>query len=111
MAETDRIYGWISNVINSCEHPSHIEPCGVLITFYEKKGADPYLIKALRESLKIQVLIIQDKHKNKEQASKEDEVWIMFSSGKYNVKQISDALSIKLLKCHEIINNKMRKHN
>lgn len=108
MSENDRIYSWIGNVINSCNHPSHIEPCEVLITFYDKKGAESYLIKSLHESLKLKILMMQDNGKNQEQVSKEDKVWDMFQSGQHTVKQISDSLNIKLLKCQEIINRKMK---
>lgn len=108
MAEKDRIHSWIGNIINSCEHPSHIEPCEVLITFYEKKGAEAYLIKSLKESLKLKVLIIQEKAKNEKIATTEEEVWNMFQSGNYTMKQISEKLNIKLLKCQEIINRKIK---
>ena len=111
MEETDRIYRWISNVIDSCDHLSHIEPCEVLITFYGKKGAREDLIKALKESLRLRVLIIQDKNKDMAILSKEDEIWEMFKSGKHTIKQISESLDMKILKCQEVINGRLRKNN
>lgn len=108
MAENDKIYVWIWNVIKSCEHPSHIEPADVLITFYEKKNADAYLIEKLRDALKVQKLVIQEKNKTKDQISKEEEIWDMFSTKNLTVKQISERLNIKLAKCNEIINAKLR---
>lgn len=108
MDENDKIYSWISNVIKSCSHPSHIEPTKVLITFYEKKNGPEYLIGALKQALNIQILKIQEQHKNAEQMTKEEEVWGMFRTGDHTIKQISERLNIKLGKCREIINSKLR---
>lgn len=112
MGETDKIYDWISNVINSCNHPSHIKPCELLITFYQEKKAEPYLVKALQESLKLKVAIIQQEFKNKEQESKEnsndDEIWNMFRSGEYTVGEISEKLKIDIKKCDKVINKKLK---
>lgn len=109
MEETDRIYGWISSVINSCKEPAHIELCDVLITLYEKKGAAKDLVKGLRESLKIKVVLIQEDNKNRQQASMEDRIWDLFSSGKYNVKQIAEIVKMDLRKCDAIITRKLNK--
>lgn len=111
MQETDRIYRWISNVIDSCDHLSHIEPSEVLITFYVKKGAREDLVKALRESLRLRVLIIMERKKEVAVLTKEEEVWEMFNSGKHTVKQIAESSGMKLLKCQEIINERLRKNN
>lgn len=108
MDENDKIYVWISNVIKSCNHPSHIEPTEVLITFYQKKGAAAYLVDGLRESLNVQVLKIQEINKNKELSSIEEQVWEMFRTGNHTVKQISERLNLKLKKCNEIIDSKLR---
>lgn len=108
MEENDKIYAWIWNVIKSCTHPSHKEPSEVLISFYEKKGADAYLIEQLRAALQIQELIIQENNKTKDLISKEDEIWDMYKSGNHTIKQISERLNVKLLKCHEIIDRKLK---
>ena len=108
MAETDNIYTWISNIIDSCENPSHIEPCEILISFYEKKGATEYLVNALRASLQFKVAAIKEKNLLEQQEKEEDRVWRMFEMGKYTQKEISDKLSVKILEVQRIITKKMR---
>lgn len=108
MAETDNIYSWISNIINSCEKPAHIEPCEILITFYEKKGAEADLVKALRVSLEFKVGAIQEKSLLEKEAKEEDRVWHLFEMGKYTQKEISDKLGVKILEVQRIITKRMR---
>lgn len=108
MEENDKIYAWIWNVIKSCKEPSHIEPCEVLIKFYEKKGPDKYLVDNLRKALEVQVFIIQEHYKAQEQITKEEKVWEMYKTGDHTIKQISERLNVKLLKCHEIIDAKLK---
>lgn len=108
MAETDNIYTWISEIINSCEKSEHIEPCEILIDFYQKKGASEDLVKALRVSLQFQVQTIQSAGYAEKQKKEEDKVWHMFELGKYTQKEISDKLGVKILKVQQIITRRMR---
>lgn len=108
MAETDNIYTWISEIIHSCEKTEHIEPCEILIAFYEKKGASEDLVKALRVSLQFQVETIQSVEYAEKQKKEEDRVYHMFEMGKYTEKQISEKLGVKILKVQQIITKRMR---
>lgn len=108
MSEPDNIYTWISNIIDSCENPSHIEPCKILISFYEKNGATEYLVNALRVSLQFKVAAIHEKSLLAQQEKEEDRVWRMFEMGKYTQKEISDKTGVKILEVQKIITKKMR---
>lgn len=108
MPETDRIYGWITNVINSCKNSTHLEYCEVLIKFYQKRGASEDDIKALRHAVDVKREIVRQETKETDALTKEGQVLRMFNSGEYTIKQISDTTGVKLQKCHDIIDEKMK---
>lgn len=108
MSEINTIYTFISGIINTCKCMSHIEPCEVLIDFYEKKGAEKYIIKSLRESLKIRVKIVKENNKVEEKESIEEKAWNMFKSGSHTIGEIEKELKIKYSKIQEIIKERMK---
>src|SRR5437588_10462414 len=89
-----KIYDWIRNIIISAEHLVHIEPCEVLIKFFEKKCAEAYQVKALREALKIQVNEITKRSKKIPDADLQSKVEELFFSGDYSIPAMSEKLGV-----------------
>lgn len=104
----DPTYSWISNIISSCKKIAQIEPCEVLISFYEKKGAPDYIINKLKVSLDIQKRLMKEEATIQAQLTQEQKVRLLFNSGKYTMKEVSDSLKIKYQEVQKIINKMLK---
>lgn len=105
----NNLYDWIQNkVISKCTDISHIEPCNVLITFFEQKVADEDLVKGLRASLEMKETELRGKCVDNESISIEDQVMRMYSGGNNTVKSISKKLGISIYKVNTIIDDKLK---
>ena len=105
-AQTDELYDWIKKVICSCDDFFHIEPCSGLIDIFERKNPPEYLVKSLRELLKIHEKSISKSEKKSEKLKIDDRIFELFNSG-HSVKDISAMLDMKNHQVLAVVNNKL----
>lgn len=104
----NNLYDWIQNkVISKCTDVSHIEPCNELITFFEKKGGNPDLVKSLRAALEMKHEQLKNKTIDTGVIDLEDRVMQMYVAGSSTVKAISKALNISIYKVNRIITERL----
>lgn len=107
MGQIDDLYNWIKKVIQSCEEPCQIEPCGELIDIFEKRKPPEYLVKSLRELLKIIEKSVVSTKKITDNIQTKEKIYQMHNSG-HSPKEISELLNVNYQQCIDILNKKRK---
>lgn len=106
-AQIDELYGWIKKVISSCEAPCHIEPCSELIDIFERRNPPEYLVKSLRELLKIHEQSVNASKNKLDKSHLEERINELFNTGN-SPKEIADILDQKYHVVLDVINRKRK---
>lgn len=107
MSHIDDLYEWTKRAINDCKKQSQAEMCGELIDIFEKRNPPEYLIKSLRELLKIVELSVISQTKIDDTIQIKEKVWEMYNAG-HSPKEISELLDINYQYCIDIMNRKRK---
>lgn len=105
--QTDKLYEWIKKIICSCSDFAHVDPCKELIDIFEMKNPPDYLIKSLRELIKIHEQSILSSEKKSDKNNIVDRVYGLFLKGN-SIKEIANMLNMKIHVVNNIIDNKMK---
>lgn len=107
MSKIDDLYDWIKKVINSCDDISQIEPCGELIDIFERRKPPEYLVKSLRELLKIIEQSVISKKKITDNIKIKEKIYDMHIAG-HSPVEISEMLGVNYQFCIDTLNKKRK---
>lgn len=105
--QINELYEWIKKIINSCEKLIHIQPCYELIDIFERRSPPEYLVKALKELVKIHEASLMKSKKKADKIPVEDRIYELFNSG-HSPIEITQILNQKYHVVLDVIDKKRK---
>lgn len=105
--QIDKLYEWLKKVISSCNDYVHIEPCSELIDIFARRNPPEYLVKSLRELLKIHEQSVLSSKKKVDKSNMDDKIYDLFKAG-HSPKEITGMLGQKYHIVLDVINRKTK---